>query len=230
MEGVVGVSHHVLNSAEIAGAQLDTFSQRLNYVMSYKQFSQSALARMIGVKPQSIQYLCHNNAKSSRLTPQIAEALEVNLEWLALGVGKTWAEEAQNDTLVSQQVPLISWDQLTEFDPQHPAATFQHSAQLLLSDVDLGESGYALKIDNDAMSPRFEEGTVIFVDPTCQPEHKDYVIVRLANNQVVFRRLLVDGDDQYLVATHPVYKTIELKDAAYQFCGVMMQAKINRQR
>lgn len=230
MESIVGVNRHVLNGAEVAGTQLQTFSQRLNYAMSYKQVSQSALARTIGVKPQSVQYLCNNNAKSSRLTPQIAEALDVNLEWLALGVGKVWVEEAQAEAVVSQQVPLISWDELVDFDAQHPESALQNPAQHLLSDVDLGGSGYALKINNDAMSPRFEEGTVIFVDPTCQPEHKDYVIVRLAGNQVVFRQLLVDGNNKYLVAAHPVYKPIELQDEGCTFLGVMMQAKINRQR
>ncbi|WP_420869384.1 helix-turn-helix transcriptional regulator [Cupriavidus gilardii] len=56
--------------------------------------SQAALAARIGVRAQSINYLCNpsRNPKSSRHTYAIARVLGVSPEWLATGVGSPPSE------------------------------------------------------------------------------------------------------------------------------------------
>lgn len=51
--------------------------------------NQSELARQIGVRPQSVQYLMNpaNAASGSRHIAAIARALDVSTEWLAMGIG-----------------------------------------------------------------------------------------------------------------------------------------------
>lgn len=66
---------------------MSTFSERLRLAIEKSPYSQSELARRIGLKPQAIQYLADpkNNAKGSRHLHLIAKELSVNPEWLASG-------------------------------------------------------------------------------------------------------------------------------------------------
>ncbi|USE78935.1 helix-turn-helix transcriptional regulator [Cupriavidus gilardii] len=70
---------------------MQTFSDRLRWAMAQRNppISQAALAARVGMRPQSINYLCNpsRNAKGSRHTYEIASVLGVSPEWLATGVG-----------------------------------------------------------------------------------------------------------------------------------------------
>lgn len=57
--------------------------------MQHARMSQSELARAIGIKPQSVQYLLNpaKSAAGSRHIAAIARALDVSTDWLALGNG-----------------------------------------------------------------------------------------------------------------------------------------------
>ena len=49
------------------------------------------------------------------------------------------------------------------------------------------------------MEPGYQHGDIIFVDPDVTPEHGKDVVVRLDDSdEVVFRRLLVEGKLEYL--------------------------------
>lgn len=68
-----------------------TLGERLRWAMAqtHPPTSGRALAQRVGMRPQSIGYLCdpNRNAKGSRHTLSIARALGVSPEWLATGVG-----------------------------------------------------------------------------------------------------------------------------------------------
>ncbi len=50
--------------------------------------SQAEAARRCGISQQSINYIITNNLNSSKLAPQLAEALEINPDWLIYGQGR----------------------------------------------------------------------------------------------------------------------------------------------
>lgn len=63
----------------------ETFTDRLVWAMEHRgKTNKSALAREVGVKPQSIQYLTNaeNGAQGSSFTTSLAKALNVSSRWL----------------------------------------------------------------------------------------------------------------------------------------------------
>ena len=66
-----------------------TLGSRIKSVLSERQMSQAELARLVGVKQQTISYLCthEGGAGSSRYSARIAEVLGVNPNWLQSGRG-----------------------------------------------------------------------------------------------------------------------------------------------
>lgn len=79
--------------------------------MQHKRMSQSELARAIGIKPQSVQYLLNpaKSAAGSRHIAAIARALDVSTDWLALGQGSMLDRrfEAQSMTPVQWGAPSV---------------------------------------------------------------------------------------------------------------------------
>src|SRR5262245_50168330 len=68
-----------------------SYSGRLMWAMRRAgKTNQSELARAIGVRPQSIQYLCDpdSGAQGSTHTPALARELGVMADWLARGEGQ----------------------------------------------------------------------------------------------------------------------------------------------
>lgn len=64
-----------------------TYGKRLRKALAEAGYSQSGLARAIGVRPQAIQHLCGETAQWSKHTHEIASVLGVRPDWLASGVG-----------------------------------------------------------------------------------------------------------------------------------------------
>jgi len=67
---------------------MSTLAARLSFILEKKSLSQSEAARLIGISQQSLSYIINKNLTSSKIAPQIAEALDINPEWLICGTGK----------------------------------------------------------------------------------------------------------------------------------------------
>ncbi len=65
-----------------------SFGERVAAARKYKDLSQSALARLVDVKPQNIQYLESGRAKRSSYTATIARVCGVDPVWLESGIGQ----------------------------------------------------------------------------------------------------------------------------------------------
>jgi len=66
---------------------METFADRLQYILTQKGLSQRQMSELCGISQQSLSYIITNNLNKSKLGPQIATALEIDSRWLADGVG-----------------------------------------------------------------------------------------------------------------------------------------------
>ncbi|MFZ4220667.1 helix-turn-helix domain-containing protein [Enterobacter ludwigii] len=67
---------------------MQSFSERLRYVLYKRDMSQSEAARRCGISQQAMNYIIKNNLDSSKLAVQIANGLNLNPDWLISGKGK----------------------------------------------------------------------------------------------------------------------------------------------
>ena len=77
-----------------------SFSKRLKQIIDKKRISQAEAARLCGIAQQSMNYILKNDLKSSKLAPQIADALAVNPEWLIYGEGRP-------EIAIVNEIPII---------------------------------------------------------------------------------------------------------------------------
>lgn len=76
---------------------VDSFARRLKKAREHAELSQAALARLLSLKPQAIQYLENekNAARGSRHTVAIARLCRVDAHWLSTGKGTMLLEKSQ---------------------------------------------------------------------------------------------------------------------------------------
>jgi SOS-response transcriptional repressor LexA len=58
------------------------------------------------------------------------------------------------------------------------------------------------------MSPLFNEGELIFIDPDVEPTNGKYVIARLdGENEATFKQLIIESGHKFLKAANPNWPT-----------------------
>ncbi len=87
---------------------------------------------------------------------------------------------------------------------------------------------YALRVIGDSMTPEFQEGHVIIVDPAQPPQHGAYVVIDY-NGETTFRQFIVENGRKFLKAMNDAYPSVELI-GNYTVRGVVVQRAGRRRR
>ena len=99
----------------------------------------------------------------------------------------------------STRVALISWARVSSFADSFDNPQPRDDEDWMPRPKHSGARTFALKVRGEAMEPGYQHGDIIFVDRDVMPEHGRDVVVRLDDrDDVVFRRLVVDGKLEYL--------------------------------
>jgi SOS-response transcriptional repressor LexA len=84
---------------------------------------------------------------------------------------------------------------------------------------------FSLRVEGDSMEPEFPRGCIIFVEPECNAQNGDYVIVCLdGTNQATFKQLVIDGGHRYLKPLNPRYPIIAAERDA-RICGAVREMR-----
>lgn len=187
---------------------MDTLSDRLKIAMERAEVSQAELARKIGIKPAALQYLLSSGAQASRFTFELAHALDVKTEWLAAGAGNMTTEEDTEYQLFlkQKQVPLITFDDIIFWLREK---SLHHDWPIFLIDSDIGDSSFAIKINNAAMKPLLNKDEIIIFDTKRQPKDGDLVIVKLKEqDEIIIRTFSLKEKPELVPANVHMYKSI----------------------
>lgn len=207
---------------------METLGQRLARLLAAKGVSQSALARYIGVSPQSVQLWVKgmNMPKDDKLK---ACADFFGLTPAALKFGDE-ANVAPMNT-VYPAVPLISWVQAgvwTEIVDNYMPGSGDDLCPAYTSKP--GRLAFALRVEGDSMVSHnhvsFPAGTILIVDPARAPAPGDYVIAKdVDTQQATFKRLMQDGGRWFLKPLNTAYPIMPIDDPAIRVVGVVIEAQ-----
>ena len=171
--------------------------------------TQTALAKMSGVAQSTIGRILRGevNPQSGNLE-RIARAFNLSLAELAEMAqgGEPVAELTDVLKLVerSTRVALIPWSQAGSFKDASDNPQPRDGEEWMPRPKYAGERTFALRVRGESMEPSYQHGDFIFVDPDVSPKHGKDVVVRLDDgNEVAFRRLVVEGESEYLKPANP---------------------------
>lgn len=198
----------------------DAFAARLKRALANKGIPEHGsgvfLKEATGVTPKAAsKWLNAESTPGVDKMPAIARALGVRTEWLHYGTGEmheggSIAEHpAFKESNVAPPpkmegyVPVISWVQAgawteicnvdflsEEMVPRPPACS---------------DRTFALRVKGQSMAPRYNPGTIIYVDPEVMPfDGDDVVAVLTDSNEATFKQYVEEpGESKMLKARNP---------------------------
>jgi SOS-response transcriptional repressor LexA len=93
-------------------------------------------------------------------------------------------------------------------------------------DTELSSCGasepFALRVIGDDMTPEFQDGNIIVIDPGGAVRDGCYVVAN-PNGELIFRQLFIEDKCWQLRATQPGFEAIELTNGIEDIVGVVSQ-------
>jgi phage repressor protein C with HTH and peptisase S24 domain len=188
----------------------DTLSERIKYALARKGIRKIDLAKKMGVKHQIIQYLCEREVKSSKFTPLIAEALEVNLEWLSTGKG-AFEKAFAGGQSSTYDIPLLDEEGIKYLleTKQLPDNKYIKRFVPSFTKIEDPQACFAFLITDTAMLPVFPKGSLVFIDRNRKLKDDLYGLFYIENKDIVLRKIKKEEDRVTLIALNELlYKNI----------------------
>ncbi|HRE32588.1 MAG TPA: S24 family peptidase [Candidatus Berkiella sp.] len=152
---------------------------------------------------------------SFEIIEHYSQLLDINASWLLTGIGPQSAQH-------TRRVPIIDWNEV----PLFPKGILLETKQYTYSDIDLSMRAFALVVQNDAMEPRYPQGTIIIVDCEQTPASDDYAIVLSADQKApLFTQLIATENELFARPLNPLYETLSLARSTKKI-GKVVQAKL----
>ena len=206
---------------------------RIRRVLAEKNLSQAQLARLVGVKQQTISYICATDspASTSRYATKIAQVLGVNPSWLQSGEGgqhdPSVRIEVEGVELTVRRVPLVANKDVPALLQGGEAFTKRAG---LMTDATAGPRAFAVEIEGDSMRPLFRPGDRIVVDPDLTPEPGDFVVAQV-QGAVTFRKYRAREDTEFeLSPMNDDWPVVRSGGDQVRVLGVMVEHRSYRNR
>lgn len=187
--------------------------ERIQQKLNEKNLRQADIARATGKSTAAVtKWLRGENIPKADALKDIARLLGVSDEWLL--TGKESPIKLDNNVDLSQKIPLdgrpipvISWVAAGSFDPIETVLRDTKVDEYLPPLKECGKNGYGLIVTGISMSPKFEIGDRIYVNPDIQTFDLisgDLVIVSCCGDtEATFKKLIIESGIQYLQPINP---------------------------
>ncbi|MGL4870027.1 MAG: helix-turn-helix domain-containing protein [Aeromonas veronii] len=135
------------------------------------------------------------------------------------------------------RVPILSYVQAGNWREMCEQATgFDGNVEYVTASVDIGPRGFGLWLRGNSMTPQFNEGDLVIVDPDEQPRPGDFVVAKNGSEEATFKKYRPRGIDEH---GQEVFELVPLNDdfppmysdrQHIEIIGVMVEHRIFRKR
>ena len=205
-------------------------SQRLKCLMADKEIRATELARKTDLPQPTVHRIVSGispNPHISSLKP-IAKFFNVTIDQLKGLKPISWLNInglLKTQLTANREIPILSWQEVCDWKIKLQSKEFE---QVVSCDTDVGESAFAVTMNDDSMEPVFTEDTILIIDPHKEFHHKDYILVkRIKTNDIVFRQIIIDDEHRYLkpLNTNDEKFKISLLEQGDEILGALTQMK-----
>ncbi|MGN5085933.1 LexA family protein [Aeromonas hydrophila] len=208
------------------------------------KMTQDELALLVGVSRVSIsQWERGDTSPKGPNFLKLAKTLGVAPESLLLGendeVGSSRGFNNVEPAVIPQgsRVPILSYVQAGHWRGMCEQATgFDGNVEYVAASVDIGPCGFGLWLRGNSMTPFFNEGDLVIVDPDEQPRPGDYVVAKNGGEEATFKKYRPRGIDENgqevfeLVPLNDDYPTMHSDRQHIEIIGVMVEHRSFRRR
>lgn len=203
---------------------LSPVGKRIEALLKERDMSQRELARRVGIRQQSINYLMRGRngvAPKSRYTARIADVLSVDPLWLETGLGDRRGSGviSSEGSRIGRRIPIMDVESLTGSSSSSPKETTADTTE---------EGAFAFDVTDAAMEPDVLRGDRLIIAPKKAPRPGNLVLANV-DGSVELRRFRVQGTGKAarfeLIAKHPDYPTFNSEANKCLLIGVVIEQR-----
>jgi SOS-response transcriptional repressor LexA len=206
----------------------DDFADRLNLAMDKEGFPPKnkgriqLLAEMVGLTHRGASKWVNGESRPpAGKYADLAKKLNIRLDWLKNGEGEMMEKKEVPSLFLHEQIsiPVYLIEDFGKID--------KNLIQTIDCDLPIRGEGFAIKLESDAMSPRFPIGSIAIFDSGKTAQDGDFVLIKSSAYPLpILRQLLISGGINYLYAHNPKFDKLNLSFSD-KILGVMIQAIIS---
>lgn len=198
----------------------DSLSEVLNQLIKDFGITEAGLARAINMPRATI-----NRIKNGAITDPKTSTLLLIADYFHISLDQLLGREPISFPKIHNiRIPLINVLKLKK-DIKQPLKEFDNEEWINFEYKGNSKKLFAFKVSGDAMWPYFDNNSILIVDTELVPQNQNFVVVHLhQSNDIVIRKLLIDGSTMILQAINDVFQNITLKKKD-NIIGVIIHAK-----
>ncbi|MGL6529360.1 helix-turn-helix domain-containing protein [Aeromonas hydrophila] len=138
---------------------------------------------------------------------------------------------------VGRRVPILSYVQAGHWREMcEQASGFDGNVEYVSASIDIGPRGFGLWLRGNSMTPFFNEGDLVIIDPDEQPRPGDYVVAKNGSEEATFKKYRPRGIDENgqevfeLVPLNDDFPTMHSDRQHIEIIGVMVEHRMFRKR
>lgn len=210
------------------------YGDRLKAAMEACGMKIPELASVMGLSYQAVKKVLDGNttAFTASNNAEVSRILGINSDWLATGKGAMRPHTDANSApaeIGSRRIPLVSYVQAGDWSEPHSPIAAEEPAEYLLTDMKLSENAFALEIKGRSMTPEFNPGDRVIIDPAVAPSPGDYVAAMNGGHEAVFKKYRPRSTDGMgnvvfeLTPLNPDYPVMRSDECVIRIVGTMVE-------
>lgn len=194
--------------------------------------TQTELAERAGTTQQAIVQLESGKTKRPRYLPELAKALNCDIQWLLDGTGAALDGNVINPVVhkPTARYPVLSKVQAGAWGEACEAYTIKDIDMWLESDAHTQGDAFWLEVEGDSMTApiglSIPAGTFVLFDTGREPINGSLVVAKLTDdNEATFKKLIIDGSQKYLKGLNPQWPMVPVNGNC-KVLGVAIETKM----
>ena len=219
---------------------MSLLSDNIRRLMKHYGYSEAELGRRAGLTQPTVHRIVTGNSKDPRLS---------NIEKIATALGTTQQNLRHNPSILDKSTvltedailtpspqmrgyaPMISWEEVCDLESVDKGQIKKN--QLFPLPPGAGPNPVALQVRGEAMSPQYNDGNIVFMDPDVTPRHGDAVVVaQKVKAEATLKQLVMSpGEEPLLKVVNPSWPTPWVAmDDTFEILGVVVSSLWMREK
>lgn len=209
------MSSKIIKSSAITSGNSNYLTNNLRYLMQKKSIDTAELSDSTGIALTTI-----NNLKRGVGNPTLS-TLKILSEFFQVTIGQLTESALSNSTTKTtlMDLPLLDIQDVQAF-----LSGDIRSTSTITIEVETNNQLFAVKINNNSLTPLFEKGTIFVVNPTLSPQDGDLVLIKFNNHPFCFRKVFIEDESYIFCPVSDIIGSEASKSKNFTICGIVIKA------
>lgn len=180
---------------------IQNLAKNLSTLLKFHKLNVSQLGQVLSLPIMTIRRLLSGETTDPRISTLklIANHFEISLDSL-IGENNLGCLKHKNKPNLIPKIDWTTLEKISTIKELDLNKWLEWQAVSLKEKEVIGDQAFAIE-SRPSMYPRFPHGTIFIFDPSLTPKDGDIVLIKLKNNELTLRKLVIDPPEWQL---HPI--------------------------